>query len=210
MGINKVSINTLLIICFDSAFGIYYGYYRIIVGRKDFGDELLLQEDGSDVSSISTEFSDSMHLGSGVPVVGVGRSNRSSNASSSSLNQRNGPFHAFSHVDVGSPPSAHELHVGYGRSMSKPSYFTPHISQNSPSRLGQQPLQRFSHGRPTARGSEWNHIKVQPPSSSLNSGGQRSPGSSSLNNSMPWGRRANFNSIPPPPSRGRKDLERIA
>uniref|UniRef100_A0A6N2LCF6 Protein kinase domain-containing protein n=1 Tax=Salix viminalis TaxID=40686 RepID=A0A6N2LCF6_SALVM len=176
----------------------------------NYSDELLLQEDGSDVSSISTEFSDSMHLGSGVPVVGVGRSNRSSNASSSSLNQRNGPFHAFSHVDVGSPPSAHELHVGYGRSMSKPSYFTPHISQNSPSRLGQQPLQRFSHGRPTARGSEWNHIKVQPPSSSLNSGGQRSPGSSSLNNSMPWGRRANFNSIPPPPSRGRKDLERIA
>ncbi|KAJ6756906.1 hypothetical protein OIU74_026206 [Salix koriyanagi] len=176
----------------------------------NYSDELLLQEDGSDVSSISTEFSDSMHLGSGVPVVGVGRSNRSSNASSSSLNQRNGPFHAFSHVDVGSPPSAHELHVGYGRSMSKPSYFTPHISQNSPSRLGQQPLQRFSHGRPTARGSEWNHTKVQPPSSSLNSGGQRSPGSSSLNNSMPWGRRANFNSIPPPPSRGRKDLERIA
>jgi len=100
---------------------------------------------------------------------------------------RNGPFHAFSHVDAGSPPSAHDLHAGYGRSMSKPSYFTPHISQNSPSRLGQQPPQRFSHGRPTVRGSEWNHIKVQPPSSSFNSGGQRSPGSSSLNNSMPWG-----------------------
>ncbi|KAL9379487.1 hypothetical protein Peur_027969 [Populus x canadensis] len=175
----------------------------------NYSDELLLQEDGSDVSSISTEFSNSMHLGSGVPVVGVGRSNRASNASSSSLNQRNGPFHAFSHVDAGSPPSAHDLHAGYGRSMSKPSYFTPHISQNSPSRLGQQPPQRFSHGRPTVRGSEWNHIKVQPPSSSFNSGGQRSPGSSSLNNSMPWGRRANFNSIPPP-SRGRKDFERIA
>ncbi|KAF9670376.1 hypothetical protein SADUNF_Sadunf13G0061900 [Salix dunnii] len=176
----------------------------------NYSDELLLQEDGSDVSSISTEFSDSMHIGSGVPVVGVGRSNRSANASSSSLNQRNGPFHAFSHIDVGSPPSAHELHGGYGRSMSKPSYFMPQNPQNSPSRLGQQPLQRFSHGRPTVRGSEWNHIKVQPPSSSFNSGGQRSPGSSSLNNSMPWGRRANFNSIPPPPSRGRKDLERIA
>ncbi|KAJ6884266.1 hypothetical protein NC652_031307 [Populus alba x Populus x berolinensis] len=148
----------------------------------NYSDELLLQEDGSDVSSISTEFSNSMHLGSGVPVVGVGRPNRASNASSSSSNQRNGPFHAFSHVDAGSPPSAHDLHAGYGRSMSKPSYFTPHISQNSPSRLGQQPLQRSSHGRPTVRGSEWNHIKVQPPSS-FNSGGQRSPGSSSLNNS---------------------------
>jgi dual specificity protein kinase YAK1 len=29
-----------------------------------------------------------MHLGSGDPMVGVGRSNRASNASSSSLNQR--------------------------------------------------------------------------------------------------------------------------
>jgi hypothetical protein len=97
--------------------------------------------------------------------------------------RQNGPLHAFSHVDVGSPPSAHDFHAGYGRSISKPSYFTPHVSQNSPSRLGQ----RFSHGRLAVRGSEWNPIKVQPPSSSFSSGGQRSPGSSSLSNSMPWG-----------------------
>ncbi|KAJ6858509.1 dual specificity protein kinase YAK1 [Populus alba x Populus x berolinensis] len=172
----------------------------------NYSDELLLQEDGSDTSFLSSEFSNSMHLGSGDPMVGVGRSNRASNASSSSLNQRQkGPIHAFSHVDVGSPPSAHDFHAGYGRSISKPSYFTPHVSPNSPSRLGQ----RFSHGRLAVRGSEWNPIKVQPPSSSFSSGGQRSPGSSSLSNSMPWGRRANFNSIPSP-SRGRKDLGRIA
>ena len=97
--------------------------------------------------------------------------------------RQKGPIHAFSHVDVGSPPSAHDFHSGYGRSISKPSYFTPHVSQNSPSRLGQ----RFSPGRLAVRGSEWNPIKVQPPSSSFSSGGQRSPGSSSLSNSMPWG-----------------------
>uniref|UniRef100_A0A6N2LYE9 Protein kinase domain-containing protein n=1 Tax=Salix viminalis TaxID=40686 RepID=A0A6N2LYE9_SALVM len=175
----------------------------------NYSDELLLQEDGSDTSFLSSEFSNSMHLGSGDPMVGVGRSNRASNANSSSLNQRqNGLILAFSHVNVGSPPSSHDFHAGYGRSMSKPSNFTPHVSQNSPSRLGQQPHQRFSHGRPVVRGSEWNPIKVPPPSSSFSSGGQRSPGSSSLNNSMPWGRRANLNSIPPP-SRGRKDLGRI-
>ncbi|KAJ6422530.1 hypothetical protein OIU84_027488 [Salix udensis] len=175
----------------------------------NYSDELLLQEDGSDTSFLSSEFSNSMHLGSGDPMVGVGRSNRASNANSSSSNQRqNGLILAFSHVNVGSPPSSHDFHAGYGRSMSKPSNFTPHVSQNSPSRLGQQPHQRFSHGRPVVRGSEWNPIKVPPPSSSFSSGGQRSPGSSSLNNSMPWGRRANLNSIPPP-SRVRKDLGRI-
>uniref|UniRef100_A0A6N2L6C7 Protein kinase domain-containing protein n=1 Tax=Salix viminalis TaxID=40686 RepID=A0A6N2L6C7_SALVM len=138
----------------------------------NYSDELLLQEDGSDTSFLSSEFSNSMHLGSGDPM----------------------------------PPSSHDFHAAMF--MSKPSNFTPHVSQNSPSRLGQQPHQRFSHGRPVVRGSEWNPIKVPPPSSSFSSGGQRSPGSSSLNNSMPWGRRANLNSIPPP-SRGRKDLGRI-
>ncbi|CAK7333773.1 unnamed protein product [Dovyalis caffra] len=173
----------------------------------NYSDELLLQEDGSDVSSLSTEFSNSMHLGSGVPMAGVGRSNHASNASSSSSNLRqNGPIHSFSHDDVGSPPSAHDLHVGYGRSMSKPSYFTPHVSQNSPSRLGQQPLQRFSHGRPAGRGSEWNHIKVQPllPASILGATFSRKQ---FIEQQHAMG--ANFNSIPPP-SRGRKDFGRIA
>lgn len=87
---------------------------------------------------------------------------------------------------MGSPPSAHDMHAGYGRSMSKPSHFMPHVSQNSPSRLGQQSLPCFNHGRSAFRGSEWNHIKVQPPESSF-SGGPLSPGNSSLNNGVPWG-----------------------
>lgn len=101
--------------------------------------------------------------------------------------RQNGPIQAFTNVEVGSPPSAHDMHAGYGRSASKHSHFMPHISQNSPSRLGQQSLPRFNHVRPAVRGSEWNHIKIQPPQSSFNSGAPLSPGNSSLNNGMPWG-----------------------
>lgn len=171
----------------------------------NYSDEQLLQEDGLDVSSMTTEFSKSMHLGSSEPLVGVGRSILS-------IQRQNGPVQAFPQMEVGSPPSTHDPHSGYGRSMSKPSHFMPHISQNSPSRLGQQPVQRFSYVRPTnVRVGEWNHMKVQPPPASFNSGGPRSPGNSSLSNGMSWGRRANH-PVPsiPPTSRGRKDFGRIA
>ncbi|KAF2288078.1 hypothetical protein GH714_004285 [Hevea brasiliensis] len=125
--------------------------------------------------------------------------------------RQNGPIQAFTHMEVGSPPSAHDMHAGYGRSVSKHSHFMPHTSQNSPSRLGQQSLPRFNHGRPAVRGGEWNQIKVQPPQSSFNSGGPLSPGNSSLNNGMPWGRRANYPvTSTPSSSRGRKDHGRIA
>lgn len=67
--------------------------------------------------------------------------------------------------------------------------FTPHVSQNSPSRLGQQPPQRFNHGRPNAgRAMDRNHISAQLPPSNTSSGGQqRSPRSSSYTNGVPWG-----------------------
>ncbi|TXG48787.1 hypothetical protein EZV62_024662 [Acer yangbiense] len=176
-----------------------------------FSDEQLLQEDGSDESCITTEFSKGLHLGLAESSIGVGRVNRISSTSSNLPNQRqNGPIQAFSHVEVGSPPSAHDPQAGFTRFMSKPSHLMPHNSQNSPSRLGQPPAQRFNYMRPTApQGSEWNQNKFQPPSS-FNSGGPRSPGSSSFNNGMPWGRRANnpISNIPPA-SRGRKDYGRI-
>lgn len=180
----------------------------------NYSDELLLQEDGLDVSSMTTDFSKSMHLGSAEPLVGVGRFNPALSTSSIlSVQRQNGPVQAFPHLEVGSPPSAHDPHSGYGRSMSKTSHFIPHISQNSPSRLGQQqPGQRFNYGRSTnVRIGEWNHMKVQPPPASFNSGGPRSPGNSSFNNGMSWGRRANHpvTSIPTT-SRGRKDLGRIS
>lgn len=150
-------------------------------------DELLLQEDGSDSSGIATEFSKGMHLGQNLgsvePLVGVGRFNHVSSTSSSISR----PIQPFLHAEVGSPPT-HDPHAGYVRSMSKPSHFVPHISQNSPSRLGQQPIQRLNYGRSTAsRGNvgDWSQTKPSPPS--FNSGGPRSPGSGSFGNGMSWG-----------------------
>lgn len=105
--------------------------------------------------------------------------------------RQNGRVQAFSHVEVGSPPSAHDPHPGYVRPITKPAHFMPHISQNSPSRLGHQPVQpvqRFTYGgRPTVRVGEWNHTKVQAPASSFSSAGPLSPGSSSFGNGMSWG-----------------------
>lgn len=97
------------------------------------------------------------------------------------------PFKSFPHVEMGGPPLTSESHAGYMRPMSKPPHLMPHISHISPSRLGQQSHQ-LNHGRPsTFRSNDWNHMKFQPPPSSFNSEGPRSPGSSSLNNGMPWG-----------------------
>lgn len=83
-------------------------------------------------------------------------------------------------------PPAHDVQAGYMRSMSKPFHFIPRILQNSPSRFGLQPVQRFAHGRPT-QFSDWNQIKAQAPPSGFGSGGPRSPRNSSFANSMPWG-----------------------
>ncbi|KAI5347380.1 hypothetical protein PRUPE_2G329600 [Prunus persica] len=176
----------------------------------NYSDELLLQEDGSDVSCFTTEFSQGMHLNSAEKLVGAGRFNRVSNTSAGlSFQRQNGPIQSYSHAEVGSPPSTNEPLAGYAR-LPKPSHF-PHISQNSPSRLGQQ-YQRSSQGRPTnSRGGDWNHMKVQAPPPNFNSGGPLSPGNSSFSNGMSWGRRASHpvTSIPPA-SRGRKDYGRIA
>lgn len=101
------------------------------------------------------------------------------------LFRQNGPIQSYSHAEVGSPPSTNEPLAGYAR-LPKPSHF-PHISQNSPSRLGQQ-YQRSSQGRPTnSRVGDWNHMKVQAPPPNFNSGGPLSPGNSSFGNGMSWG-----------------------
>ena len=100
--------------------------------------------------------------------------------------RKTGPVQAFPHVEVGSPPSAQDLHTGHARPSSEYSHFMPHSSYNSPSRLGQQPVQRFNQGRSTnVRGYEWNAVRIQPPLPSYNSGGPRSPGSG-----MSWGKYA--------------------
>ncbi|KAM1407711.1 hypothetical protein ACFX2F_002253 [Malus domestica] len=177
----------------------------------NYSDELLLQEDGSDVSCFTAEFSQGMHFSSAETLVGSGRFNHAPNSSTGpSFQRQNGPIQSYPHSEVGSPPPTTEPLAGYMR-LSKPSHFMPHISQNSPSRLGQQ-YQRSNHGRPTnSRGNDWNHMKMQPPSPNFNSGGPHSPGNSSFSNGMSWGHRAShpITSIPPA-SRGRKDYGRIS
>lgn len=99
--------------------------------------------------------------------------------------RQSGPIQSFSHAEVGIRATGEPL-AGYVR-LSNPSHFMPHISQNSPSRLGQQ-SQRFNHGRPSnSRGNDWNHMKVQPPPPNINSGGPHSPGNSSFSNGTSWG-----------------------
>ncbi|KAI3762331.1 hypothetical protein L1987_52758 [Smallanthus sonchifolius] len=154
------------------------------VWDPNYSDELLLQDDSSDLNNMTMEFSKSMQINQAFsptePFVGVGRFNHMSNSNLSTQRQ-NGPVEAFPHAE--SSPGV------YVHPMMNSSHLMPHFSQFSPSRLGQQPVQRFSHGRSLgARGGEWNHVKAQAPFLNFNSGGPRSPGSY---NTAPWGRRGN-------------------
>ncbi|KAF8380839.1 hypothetical protein HHK36_028334 [Tetracentron sinense] len=183
----------------------------------NYSEELLLQEDGLDVSSLATELTNKMRfshaLDTAVPMTGVGRFNRIPNTGSNLSNHRAiGPVQANPHVEVGSPPSGHgNMHAGYTRPISNPSYLIPHFSQNSPSRLGLQPVQRSTHWQSTfVGGGEWNHPNVQPPLPNCNTGGPRSPSNNKFTNSMPWGRKAGhpFTTIPPT-SHARRDFGKI-
>ncbi|KAK9050047.1 hypothetical protein SSX86_030984 [Deinandra increscens subsp. villosa] len=150
----------------------------------NYSDELLLQDDSSETSNLATEFRTSVQISQAFTptesFVGGARFNQMSN-SNMPTQRLNIPIQAFPHAEASPDVYAHP--------MMNSSHLTPHISQFTPSRLGQQPVQRFSHGRSMgARGGEWNHVKVQVPLSNFGSGGQRSPGS---NNNAPWGRRGN-------------------
>ncbi|XP_022861584.1 dual specificity protein kinase YAK1 homolog [Olea europaea var. sylvestris] len=174
----------------------------------NYSEELLLQEDSSDVNGTVTEFKE-MHLGqplvSTEPQIGVSRFNRVTDPSFS-IQRPSGPsVQPLSLGNVGSTSGNHDMHGGYVHHMTKQPHFTP---QNSPSRLGQLANQRNNQGRSTGfRGSEWNHFNVQPPQSSYNSGAPHSPRGSGLQ----WGRRGNypFSNIPPAShSHGRKEYGR--
>ncbi|XP_076954255.1 dual specificity protein kinase YAK1 homolog [Bidens hawaiensis] len=149
----------------------------------NYSDELLLQDDGSELSNMTMEFNKGMRISQpfapAESFAVVDRFNQMPNSNMSSQ-RPNGPMQAFTHAE--SSPMMN----------MSPSHLTPHFSQFPPSRLGQQPVQRFSHGRSMGaggRGGEWNHHgKVQAPLSTYSSAGQHSPGSS---NNAPWGRRGN-------------------
>ncbi|XP_071713015.1 dual specificity protein kinase YAK1 homolog [Rutidosis leptorrhynchoides] len=151
----------------------------------NYSEELLLQDDSSELSNMTMEFSKSMHISQAFASTesfsGSARYNQIPNLN---MSRPNGPVQAFSHAETGGP--AHDM---YGHQGAHSSHLMPHFSQFSPSRLGQQHVQRFGHGRSMGgRGGEWNHVKVQPPHSNFNPGGPRSPGS---NINAPWGRRGN-------------------
>ncbi|KAF9626746.1 hypothetical protein IFM89_038964 [Coptis chinensis] len=158
-------------------------------------DELLLEEDGSDMIAMTSEFTHGIQLNhafsSSIPTVGVGRHNRTSyqaQTNSHVPNQRsNGSLHSGSHVEVGSPPSNHDMYSGYAHPMSKAPHFVPHFPPNSPSRFAQPPVQRSNAGQPSFSRSEWNYPKVQPPLPNRNAVGPRSPRSNTFTNGSSWG-----------------------
>ncbi|XP_049394201.1 dual specificity protein kinase YAK1 homolog isoform X1 [Solanum stenotomum] len=178
----------------------------------NYSEELFLQEDSSEMSNLSSEFSKGMHLGqAGVsqePFAGVRRPNQISNLNPSMSQRPTGQTQAFLPGEVGSPPSGHELHGGYMHNMANPSYLMPHFAQSSPSRLGQQPpLHRFNQGRATAVHYNDSHAMAQSSHSTYNADNPLS----AARNGASWGRRGS-NPLPniPPTSRTRKDYKRIA
>ncbi|XP_042506611.1 dual specificity protein kinase YAK1 homolog [Macadamia integrifolia] len=176
----------------------------------NYSDELLLHDDGSDTSSITSELANGLHLtrasDSTVQVAGIRRFNRNSNQAQTSTNlpiQRNN-VQAYPHVEFGSPPS-HDMYAGYGR---KPSHLMPHFSSNSLSRFGQQPPQQLNQST-FVRGGDWNHPKVRAPPN-CTTGGPSSPSNSSFANGMNWGRGSGHPiTTIPPTSHARKDYGRI-
>ncbi|KAG9452914.1 hypothetical protein H6P81_005818 [Aristolochia fimbriata] len=188
----------------------------------NYSDELLLQDDASDVSYINAGIATGMRLshplGSAILTGAVGKFNQGSNqlatsSSCSTTNLRsNATVQAYSHVH-GNPTSASEMHaMGYGpRSVPKQPplhHVMPHfMPQSSPSRFSQQqqPTHRFNHnhGQSTfARGQ---------PTPSCNTTGPRSPGQGAFASGSSWGRRAGHPiSANPPLSHARKDYGRIS
>ncbi|KAK4480578.1 hypothetical protein RD792_013656 [Penstemon davidsonii] len=170
----------------------------------NYSEEQLLQEDSSDVSSLTGEFIKGMGLKqpliSNEPLTGVQRSYRNSNATVAM--QRHDTVQSFSLGEASSNPSFHG-----NAHMPKQSQFMPHLAQGSSSRWGQQPIQRHNLGRSAPfRGSDWGQLNVHPPQPSYTSGGPLSPGSKDIQ----WGRRGNFSVSNAPPAHGRKDYGRNA
>ncbi|XP_047328666.1 dual specificity protein kinase YAK1 homolog isoform X2 [Impatiens glandulifera] len=171
----------------------------------NYSEDLLLQEDGSELGCLASDFNKSLHFNPGLPPLASSKHNYVSGMTSGMSMQRpNGSIQSFSHGEDGNPSSAHDMYGGT-RHLPKTSHITSHISSNSPSRLGQQqPIHRFNQGRSTA-------IKVQPSPSGFNFGGPLSPGGGSSSSPFGSGRRGNHpvTNIPPT-SRGRKDYSGFA
>ncbi|KAL8141538.1 hypothetical protein V2J09_014570 [Rumex salicifolius] len=172
-----------------------------------YSDDLLLQDDGIDDSSIASEFKCSLNIAQAPATVeistGAGRFNHGFSGGLTNLVQRpNGPLQAFPQA-TGPPPI-------YGHSMS--TAFFPPMNPGSLSRFGHQPFQQYSHGGSSAPNTgEGLQNKLQPQTFSFNTGVPISSIGGSSSNPSSWGRRANYPvSNLPPSSHGRKDYSRIA
>ncbi|CAN6461442.1 unnamed protein product [Victoria cruziana] len=178
----------------------------------NYSDDLLLQDDNPDVSSLCSGVATGMRHNHVTGSIGIGRSNRGHNEAQLSFNyslpnhRQNGPSQYARIEDTNS--SVRDVHCGYGRSVSKPSYLMTHpASQHSPSRLGQQSLLRSNNPLQMAYIQE---ERVHSKGPSYWSFGPRSPGKSLFAADGSWGQRAGhpMMAIPPHPQ-GTKESARI-
>lgn len=160
----------------------------------NYSDELLLQEDNYDASSLSFGIANGMQLGNIMNPVsltsGVTRlshiANQASTSSSSRIsNQRtDGQFQAQL-FDESNPHLTNDLHTGFSR--------LPNAAQNSPSRFSQQSQQSVNRHNNNMQSTSMHglrtHQKSQPSRSSYNIADSRSATNNMLNNSMQWGKR---------------------
>ncbi|XP_020576074.1 uncharacterized protein LOC110021778 [Phalaenopsis equestris] len=172
-----------------------------------YSDELLLQEDNYDVSSLSLGMSNGMRLGnimgpatltSGVIKFGHVANQAMTSSNSRLSNQRTDiQFPAYP-LDESSPHQANDLHIGLSR--------LPNVAQNTPSRFSQQSVNRHSnlmqsipvHGLRT-------HQKSQASRSNYTMVDSHVGTNNMFNNSMQWGQRAGHPLITfQPSSHGRK------
>ncbi|KAH0456815.1 hypothetical protein IEQ34_014722 [Dendrobium chrysotoxum] len=182
----------------------------------NYSDDLLLQEDNYDVSSLSLGMSNGLRLGNIMDpatltsgVIRLGHiSNQASTSSSSRLsNQRtDGQFQTYP-LDESIPHLANDLHTGFNR--------LPNVAQNSPSRFSQQSQQSINrynnYVQSTAMHGLRTHQKIQPSRSNYNMADSHSATNNMFNNSMQWGQRAGHPIITlQPSSHARKDYGSIS
>uniref|UniRef100_A0A1D1Z8E6 Putative serine/threonine-protein kinase yakA n=1 Tax=Anthurium amnicola TaxID=1678845 RepID=A0A1D1Z8E6_9ARAE len=146
----------------------------------NYSDELLLQEDGSDVTNLASEIANGMHLGHAADVTvlpndgGIynwGQSQHRPNLNFFSSNERRDEMaQTYSNAD-GSPSLLHEMYAGHNRL----------------SRFGQQPLQRFQHMQSNSlHGNRNDQILIRP---NFNTADSRSSANSAFGSGTSWGRR---------------------
>ncbi|XXG66720.1 hypothetical protein AAC387_Pa06g0241 [Persea americana] len=186
----------------------------------NYSDELLLQEDCLDVSSLTSRVRNGMHLvqtsGSAPLTGGASRFNHDCNIAPSGpscisniRSETSGPVRSHLNVER-SPPSALDAQAGYAHCMSNASYHMPHFLQNPLGRSAQQPSQQFSYVQRSYIHGDWNPHNDQATPDSSNKPGPHSPGKSNFSTDEPWGRRAAHPiTTILPLSRARRDYKRI-